>query len=137
MLDFFFKPLRSIVGAAEQEVETLKPIEETERELLGAVKALERTTDSLEHHVEVIEQLATSVDPLKDSVNNLNATMVDLVKVLAPLAAAERDVGKIEHFFGRRRHAAEATPAAPPTQPATAPVPEPSANPEPRPSSPE
>jgi hypothetical protein len=128
MLDFFFKPLRSIVGAAEQEVETLEPIEDTEREILGAVKALERTTDSLEHHVEVIEQLATVVDPLTDSVIALNATMVDLVRVLAPLAAAEREVGKIEHFFGRRHHS---QPAAPPAPPPTEPVAQPATQPGP------
>jgi uncharacterized coiled-coil DUF342 family protein len=117
MLDFFFKPLRSLLGVAEHEVESVEPIAETEKEILDAVKALDDATKSIEHHVEVIEQLATSVDPLKDSVNSLNATMVDLVKVLAPLAAAEREAGKIEHFFGRHRH------QQPATDPTTAPDP--------------
>jgi hypothetical protein len=123
MLDLFFKPLRSILGVAEQEAETLAPIEETEKQILDAVNALHEATESIERHVEVIEQLATSVDPLKDSVNNLTATMVDLVKVLAPLAAAEREAGKIEHFFGRHRHQQPTTDPTAGPNPTTAPDP--------------
>jgi hypothetical protein len=104
MFDFLLKPLRSFLGVAEHEVETMGPIEETENEILGAVEALRGATESIEHHVEVIEGLATSVTPLTESVNQLNATMIDLVKVLGPLAGAERGVEGVEHFFGRHRH---------------------------------
>lgn len=36
--------------------------------------------------------------------NNLTATMNDLVKLLGPIAAAEHGVHDVEHFFGRHRH---------------------------------
>ena len=102
MLEFFFRPLRSVLGAAEHEVTT--PLEDTEREILDAVEAIHRATDSIEHHVEVIEGLATSVRPLTDSVNHLTATMADLVTLLAPVAKAEHGVERVEHLFGHHRH---------------------------------
>ena len=71
--------------------DALRPLEETERETLDAVRALDRATESIEHHVEVIETLATSVGPLTESVDRLNDTMQDLVKMLAKLACALHD----------------------------------------------
>ena len=88
-----------------------KPLDEPQHELLDAVKAIERATDSIERHVEVIETLATSVGPLTDSVNKLTATMVDLVGMLAPVADAEKDVQHAEHFLGFRRHKKETEPS--------------------------
>jgi hypothetical protein len=86
------------------EHEAAMPLEETEREILDAVTAIHRATDSIEHHVEVIEGLATAVGPLTDSVNHLTATMADLVVLLAPLGKAEREVEHAEHFLGFHRH---------------------------------
>ncbi|MBV8711610.1 MAG: hypothetical protein JOY56_07510 [Solirubrobacterales bacterium] len=109
MLDFVLRPARSIIRVLNEDA--LKPLEETERETLDAVKAVDRVTGSIEHHVEVIETLATSVGPLTESVDRLNETMRDLVKMLAPLATAEREVAhteqrleQAEHFLGFRRH---------------------------------
>jgi hypothetical protein len=105
VLDFVFRPLRSVLGAGEREMS--KPLHEPEHDLLDAVKAIERASDSIERHVEVIESLATSVGPLTDSVNKLTATMVDLVGMLAPVAEAEKDMEHAEHFLGFRRRRRE------------------------------
>jgi hypothetical protein len=113
MLDILVRPLRSFLGAAEHEVAT--PLEDTEREILDAVNAIHRATDSIEHHVEVIESLATSVGPLTDSVNQLTATMVDLVALLAPMGEAQHGVKRVERFFGFRQH--EHTPEPEPGKP--------------------
>jgi len=97
--------------------DALRPLEETERETLEAVEALERVTESIEHHVEVIETLATSVGPLTASVDRLTDTMQELVKMLGPIAAAEREmqraelgVEEAEHLFGFLRHRKPAEP---------------------------
>jgi hypothetical protein len=108
MFDFVFNPLRSILRGAEHEVEEITPVQKTEQDILATVQAVERATDSIEHHVEVIERLATSVDPLKDSVNNLTATMRDLVNILGPIAAAEHEAHGVERFFGRHHEQPDA-----------------------------
>jgi predicted RNase H-like nuclease (RuvC/YqgF family) len=128
MLDLLFRPLRAAIKA----VERASPLEETESEVLDAVRAIHQATDSIEHHVEVIEQLATSVGPLTDSVDHLTATMDDLVKMLAPLASTEREVARadheakrveqgvgqaqhrVEHFLGFRRKQPAGPDARPP-----------------------
>ena len=120
MFDFVLRPVRSVVRALDQDA--LKPLEETEHETLEAVKTLERVTASIEHHVEVIESLATSVGPLPESVDRLTDTMQELVKMLGPIAGAEREVQRAghelehaEHFFGFRRHRKPDEPEAGPT----------------------
>jgi hypothetical protein len=117
VFDFVLKPVRSVVRAANQDA--LKPLVQTERETLEGIEALERATASIEHHVEVIETLATSVGPLTASVDRLTSTMQDLVKMLGPIAAAEQEmqraehgVQEAEHFFGFRRHKQPAEPDA-------------------------
>jgi hypothetical protein len=102
-------PVRLARRAIENEVTT--PLEDTENQVLEGVKAIHRASDSIEHHVEVIETLATSVKPLTDSVDAHNATMRDLVGILGPLAAAEHGLAhadegvvKAERFFGFHRH---------------------------------
>ena len=72
--------------------------------MLDAVNAIGDATASIEHHVEVIETLATSVDPLRASVDRLTDTMQELVAMLAPLAAVEHDAHRVGHLFGRHRH---------------------------------
>jgi predicted nuclease with TOPRIM domain len=116
-LDFVLKPVRSVVRAVNEDA--LRPLEETERDTLEGVEALERATASLERHVEVIESLATSVGPLTESVDRLTDTMQDLVKMLGPIAEMEREMGRAEHgveeaehFFGFRRHKKQPEPEA-------------------------
>jgi hypothetical protein len=101
MLEILFRPLRSALGVAEHEATA--PLAEPERELVDAVQAIHRAADSIDHHVQVIEGLATSVGPLTDSVDRLTATMADLTAILAPLGKAEHEVGQIERRFGFRR----------------------------------
>lgn len=109
MFDFVWRPVRSVAQALSQDA--LKPLEETERETLNAIKAIDRATESIEHHVEVIETLATSVGPLTESVDRLNETVRDLVAALAPIVAvehevrrAEQGVEQVERVFRFRRH---------------------------------
>jgi hypothetical protein len=116
VLGFVFRQLRLALDVGERVIS--KPLEAPEHELDVIVAAIHRSADAIEHHVEVIEGLATSVGPLKNSVNNLNATMIDLVTLMAPMASAEHGmedvqqsvhdvehgVHRVERFFGFRRH---------------------------------
>jgi uncharacterized protein YoxC len=118
VFDFVVRPVRSVARALNQDA--LRPLEETERETLDAIRAIDRATESIEHHVEVIETLATSVAPLTESVERLNQTVRDLVEVLAPLAAAEHEVQRaergaeqVEHFLRFRRHGTATDPETP------------------------
>ncbi len=117
MLDFVLRPLRYVLGAGEREVS--KPLDETEHELVDAVRAIHRASESIDRHVEVIEGLATSLGPLTESVNQLTATMADLVALLGPLAGAEHDVQRAERFlhFRRRERDASPQPGSPEAQP--------------------
>jgi uncharacterized protein YoxC len=114
VFDFVMRPVKSVVRVLNEDA--MKPLEQTERETLDAVRAIDHATESIERHVEVIETLATSVGPLTESVDRLTDTMQDLVRLLGPLAGAEREVQRAEdeiehaeHFFGfgRRRKAVE------------------------------
>jgi uncharacterized protein YoxC len=112
MLDFVTRPIRSVLGVAEREI--VEPVHETreiEGHILEAVEAIHHATTSIEKHVAVIDTLADSVAPLGASVDRLTDTMQDLVKLLAPMAGAERGVQRAEHFFSRHRH------KEPPSQP--------------------
>lgn len=108
MLEFLVRPLRSALGVVEHEVVT--PVGRTERDIADAVNAVHRAADSIEHHVEVVEGLAMSVGPLTESVNSLTETMAELVKLLSPMAAAERDAERVERVFGFRRRRRPVTP---------------------------
>jgi methyl-accepting chemotaxis protein len=105
MLDFLTSPIRSVLGVTEREViESVRDTRDIEANLLGAVQAIENATASIEQHVAVIEGLATSIDPLRASVEGLTASMQDIVALMAPMAAAEHEVHRVGHFFGRHRH---------------------------------
>lgn len=114
MFGFVLRPARSALRALNEDA--LKPLEDTERETLDAVHAIDHATESIEHHVEVIETLATSVGPLTDSVDRLTETMRDLVQILAPIAGAEHEAQRAEHFFGFHRHKEPAEPKAGPPE---------------------
>jgi hypothetical protein len=105
LLDALTGPLRSVLGVAEDEVVQHSPLHETEeleQELKGAVTAIHRAADSMEQHVAVVETLAASVPALTSSVNSLVAELNSLLKVIAPVAAVEKDVERVEGFFRRR-----------------------------------
>ncbi len=119
-------PLRAVLGAAERDVEQALPvreIEEIQQRVLEGVQAVRHATESIESHVEVLETLATSLPPLTEAVTQLTIQLGEILTVIAPIAAVERDVAKAEHFlFRRRRHSADATAVGSPPEP-----PEPSA----------
>jgi hypothetical protein len=105
MLGFLTRPIQSVLGGTERDlVDSIKETHEVEANLLDAVHAIEKATDSIERHVEVIETLATSVDPLRASVDRLTDTLAELVTMMAPIEAAERDVQRVGRIFGRHRH---------------------------------
>jgi methyl-accepting chemotaxis protein len=105
MLDFLIRPIRSVLGGAERDaVESLHETRDIEANMLGAVRAIENATESIEKHVAVIETLATSVDPLRASVDRLTDTMQELVGMMAPMATAEHEMHRVGRFFGRHHH---------------------------------
>jgi uncharacterized protein Yka (UPF0111/DUF47 family) len=91
-------PLRSLLRSSP-----LREADEIDDQLRDAVAAIHRAADSMERHVEVVETLATSVPALTDSVNALVKELNGLLAVLAPVAAAEHEVRRVERLFGRRR----------------------------------
>jgi hypothetical protein len=107
LLDPFVRSLRAFLGDAEREVMEHTPLAETrdiEANMLEAVQAVHRATDSIERHVEVIETLAQSLPPLTESVTVLSTQISELLRLTAPIASAEREVSRIEHLFSRHRH---------------------------------
>jgi hypothetical protein len=122
LLDIALAPLRSLLGAAEQEAEHVFPVrdlEDVEQRVLETAQAVRRATESIEAHVAVVETLATSLPPLTEAVTQLTVQLGEILKLTAPLAALEHDVGaaerrisRVEHLFGRGRH--DEPPAPPP-----------------------
>ena len=115
-LDLLTKPLRVLLGEAEHagheaaEHSPLPNTHELEQRLGEAISAAHRTAESVEQHVKVIESLADTLPPLTQSVTQLSDQIGHLLGVTAPLAAAERDVSKVEGFLHRRQHQEEVTP---------------------------
>lgn len=119
-LDLLTAPLRSLLGAAEQDVAKRSPLHEAgelERRLEEAASALHRAADSAERHVAVVETLAQSVPALTDSVTALVQELHGLLTVLAPIEGAEREISRVEHLFGRRKRSEQITPAGGPGEP--------------------
>jgi uncharacterized protein YoxC len=108
-LDFLSGPLRSLLGVTEgMERDAHVLLSETgelEHQLEEAVASIHRAAESMERHVEVVETLATSVPALTDSVNALVKELNGLLAVLAPVSAAEHEVSRLGHLFGRRHPA--------------------------------
>ena len=122
-LDLFTAPLRSLLGVTEDMERDARSLlsesGELERQLEEAVASIHRAAESMEHHVEVVETLATTVPKLADSVSALVEEMHTLNSTLKPVATAERDLSRLGHLFGHR-HAAGGTSTAetrPPTEP--------------------
>lgn len=105
IIDFLTGPIRAVLGITEREVvEAVDETRDLEANMLGAVRAIENATASIEQHVAVIEGLATSIDPLRESVEGLTASMRDIVALMAPMATAEREIHRVGHLFGRHHH---------------------------------
>jgi len=98
--------LRLVVGA-EHEVEAHTPIEQPLHE---AITALHHAAESMDRHVEVLEGLAATLPALTGALVQLTEQLGEVLRLAAPLEAAEREVAGIGHLFRRRRH--EALPPA-------------------------
>ena len=123
-LDLLTRPLRALLGEAEHEAAAHSPLAHTheiEEHLGEAIKAMHRAAESVERHVQVIESLGDTLPPLTQSVTQLTDQIGHLLRVTAPLAAAERDVSKVEGMFHRRRHAPEPATEPPDVKPPPAP----------------
>lgn len=99
MLDFVVKPLSSLLAGARTAVgddlrDAAAEPHRLEERLGHLIRAVERSGESVERHIEVIERLS-------DSVTVLTGQLDALLTVIAPLAAAERDVQRVEGFFRR------------------------------------
>ena len=120
LFDFVADAARSalkLLGGAEREVEQHSPIEQPAHE---AIAALHRAADSMDRHVEVLEGVAATLPALTDALVKLTEQLGDVLRLAAPLEAAEREVAGIGHLF--RRHRREDPAAAPPTPTAPDPV---------------
>ena len=118
--DLVTAPLRSLLRAAEgAEAEAVQhsPLagtHELEEHLREAARAAHRAAESLEQHVAVVETLAQSLPPLTESVTRLTDQLNHVLRVTAPIAAAERDVSRMEHLFRRRQRPGEGPGPEPP-----------------------
>jgi hypothetical protein len=118
MLDSLRGAIRSAIGAAEHVETDVKRAEsgverhnplglerQLDAKLDETLAALHRACGAAERHVEVLEGVAESLVPLTAAVEKLTVELNLLLGVLAPVAAAERDVSRIEGLFHRhRRH---------------------------------
>lgn len=119
LLDLALAPLKAVIGSAERDIEVpVRDIEHIQTRVLGTAEAIRQATESIESHIEVLETLANSIGPLTESVDRLTAQLAEINTVLAPVAATEREISRVEHFFGRRRQPpSPAPPAIPPDAP--------------------
>jgi hypothetical protein len=92
--------LGPLVGAGERELE---PVEER---LHDAVAAIHRAADSLDRHVEVLEEVAGTLPALTESVTRLCDQLAGVLALATPVEAVERDIGRIGRIFRRRRQPA-------------------------------
>ncbi|MGN6166916.1 MAG: hypothetical protein ACTHQQ_01920 [Solirubrobacteraceae bacterium] len=117
-LDLLTAPLRSLLGTAEDmERDTSSLLSESgelERQLQEAVASIHRASESMEHHVAVVETLAATVPMLTDSVSALVDEMHALNATLRPVASGERDLSRLGHLLGRRQAAGETSTAETP-----------------------
>ena len=114
LLGFASSAVRSVLrlfDGAEQALEKDPPLEDRLHE---AISILHRTADSMEKHVEVLEGLASSLPALTDAVAKLSEQLGELLTLVAPLEAAEREVTGIGHLFHRRQHRTDAARGADP-----------------------
>ena len=104
-----------LLGGAEHEVEAHTPVEQPLHE---AVAALHHAAESMDRHVEVLEDVAATLPAMTEALVKLTEQLGEFLHLAAPLEAAEREVAGLGHLF-RRRHR---QPAALPAPRATAPA---------------
>jgi hypothetical protein len=115
LLDLVTAPLRSATRAAssaEQDVERHSPVAEThalEAKLEETIETIARAAEALERQVEVVDRLSDSLPALTELVTQVTQQLNELLKMMAPAAAAEREVGRLEHLFRRRPASDEPT----------------------------
>ena len=109
--------LRSALGVAQHEgVEAVEhsPLHATvalEEKLDHLARALHRAADAADRQVEVLDGVGRSLPALTDKLTALNEHAVglnqeldELVKLLTPVADAQRDVSRVERLLRRSRH---------------------------------
>jgi len=117
--DFVGNAMRStlkLLGGAEHEVEEHTPGEEPLHE---AVAALHHAAQAMDRHVEVLEAVAATLPELTGALVKLTEQLGEVLRMAAPLEAAEREVAGIGHLF-RRRRSSPALPAGAPAVPVEA-----------------
>ena len=102
--------VRSVLRLLDGAEHDLEHPEQLEERLHDAVIVLQRTADSLERHVVVLEGLAVSLPALTDAVARLSEQLTELIALAAPLEAAEREVTVLGRLFHRSRSASGANP---------------------------
>jgi phage-related tail protein len=108
--------VRSVLGVsqrAEAEVAEANPVRETqelEAKLDETVAAVHRACESIERHADSLGALSDSLPALTESVTRLTNELSTLMRVTAPLAAAEREASRLDRLL--HRHSQQ--PAAPP-----------------------
>jgi len=109
-----------LLGGAEHEVESHTPVEQPLHE---AVAALHHAAESMDRHVEVLEDVAATLPAMTEALVKLTEQLGEFLALAAPLESVEREVAGLGHLFRRRRQpAALPAPAAPAAEPPPAAV---------------
>jgi ABC-type transporter Mla subunit MlaD len=122
-LDQIEGAVRSVLGMserAEADAERANPLRETqelEDKLDETVAAVHRVCESIERHADSIGALSESLPALTESVTRLTDELSTLLRVTAPLAAAEREASRLDRLL--HRHPPAPAPAAPQPEPPT------------------
>ena len=76
-----------LLGGAEHEVESHTPVEQPLHE---AVAALHHAAESMDRHVEVLEDVAATLPAMTEALVKLTEQLGEFLHLAAPLEAAER-----------------------------------------------
>jgi hypothetical protein len=120
--------VRSVLGVserAESDVVRATPLREThqlEAKLDETVAAVQRACESIERHADSIGALSDSLPALTESVTRLTEELSGVMRMTAPLEAAEREVSRFDRLL--RRHPPPAAPPAPGPEPPAEAAPE-------------
>jgi hypothetical protein len=95
--DAFHSAVNALEGARKQ----LTGASALEEHLREAAAALHRSADAMEHHVAVLEGLATTLPALADAVTKLSEQLAEVLHLAAPVEAVEREVSGLGHLLHR------------------------------------
>jgi hypothetical protein len=113
-------PLLAPVRTLLKDESPLKGLEEIQEHILKTGRAIEGATQSIDGHVAVLETLTTTLnETLPALTKTLDTTLPELVaavqrlgdkleivsEALAPVVAAEEELGKVGHLFSRHKSA--------------------------------